>query len=168
MRKVAKSAAKKVKAPTSPSAYILFSKKERAHLMATDAVFQSLKTTEKLGALGAKWKELSDAQKEPFVKEAASLKEQLSLSTPAPAEAEDVGPFVVSFKNQDAVDALAKKIADEAVKAFIKDLVMQADGGAVELAVPGGKFKSMALIKPEKKSPAIGMQFQPAASLRKE
>ena len=153
--------AKVAGASRSPNPFVLFGKAQR-----------QAKGKVSFQEIGAAWKAMGSAEKAVYESQAQQAKENFLPVAPAEAASEEASwPKTIKLKDEAALDALAKKVAEEAVKQFMQQLVLQAnasDGSpqkipkvgriVAALKEPDGKTKSL-------KSPPVVIEFAPSTKL---
>jgi hypothetical protein len=161
-------------AKRTPNAYALFvteKNEEKKH----DATFSSLGFKERSGELSRLWKATEGTpERERFQERAADLKREAAAAAP-PAGAADVAqgdvPLGLSLKNEKALGAMVKQLADEAVKELMLELARSAQSagtakGAASTYASIGRFVAKPV--PKSKAGAVAVTFTPSAALQKE
>lgn len=147
--------AKKAARPVAGTgnAYIRFSNAKRASVTGT--------TTEKMKALGAMWKSASDAEKAPFLAQAAAAK---AAAAKAPAPAPPAYPLSITLKSEADLDKLVQKVSDAAIKGWLAEVACHAAGSEeAKIKTKGGV---VSVLVREGKKP-IEMRYRAPPSLTK-
>jgi hypothetical protein len=151
-------------AKRTPNAYALFvteKNEEKKH----DATFSSLGFKERSGELSRLWKATEGTpERERFQERAADLKREADV-------AQGDVPLGLSLKNEKALGAMVKQLADEAVKELMLELARSAQSagtakGAASTYASIGRFVAKPV--PKSKAGAVAVTFTPSAALQKE
>lgn len=147
--------------PRAPSAFLLFGKAQRAAAPAGTKV--------SFTEIGQAWKALPEAQKAVYQAQASEAKAKLPAFVAPSDEPELEMPMTLKIKDDAALNTLAKKIAEEALKDFMKDLVSRADAGEgfPEKVTKVGSFVAKLDLTSKKAAKPVLIEFAPSPTLRK-
>ena len=154
--------AKKVSLAKPRSAYILFGD---AYRKRNDKADKTPSFTE----IAAAWKALPANGKAPYEAQAQTEKNNFVIpSAPDDTPTSSVYPLTIKLKNEEQLDALVKKVAEETIRQFLQELVTRADAGTEIEKIPkvGSIVAKIKESKPILKHPHVIVEYSPSTTMR--
>ena len=154
--------AKKVSFARPPSAYLLFGD---AYRKRNDKAGKTPSFTE----IAAAWKALPSSGKATYITQAQTEKKSFVVpSAPDDAPTSSVYPLTIKLKNEEQLDALVKKVAEETIRQFLQELVTRADAGTEVEKIPkvGNIVAKIKESKPILKHPHVIVEYLPSKTMR--